>query len=267
MQDWQTLTPAQLDDAYANGPYIPNADSYPRAWSLAALAFREAHPPEVIPYGDHPRQQIDLFHPNATPKGLITFLHGGYWRAFDRRDWSHLAAGGLARGYAVALPGYVLTPEATIPQITAMTARAIDTLAAQVPGPLHLTGHSAGGHLVARMIMPDAAPACADRIATCVPISPLADLRPLVPQSMNADLKLTEASATAESPALSHPLPGIKTTTWVGALERPSFHWQAKTLAQAWNHPLQTAPNRHHFDIIEALSDPDSRLLETLLAA
>ena len=78
----------------------------------------------------------------------MVFVHGGYWRAFDRGLWSHLAAGPLARGWAVAMPGYVLAPEARIAAITAMIADAVAAAAAEVDGPMRLAGHSAGGHLV-----------------------------------------------------------------------------------------------------------------------
>ena len=65
--------------------------------------------------GPHPRQRLrSVPARRARPRGLVVFVHGGYWRAFDRELWSHLAGGPLARGWAVAIPGYVLAPEARI---------------------------------------------------------------------------------------------------------------------------------------------------------
>ena len=68
-----------------------------------------------------------------------------------------------------------------------------------VAGPMVLTGHSAGGHLVARMGCRDVAlaPGVRARIRHILPISPVADLRPLLETSMNADLRLDEAEAEA----------------------------------------------------------------------
>ncbi|UWQ22286.1 alpha/beta hydrolase [Jannaschia sp. W003] len=268
MHDWQTMDRAALDDAYANADHIAGAADYPPRWAAEAAAFREGlgARAETHAYGDHPRQRFDLFHPEGTAKGLAVFVHGGYWRRFDRTDWSHLAAGALAHGHAVAMPGYVLAPEARIREITAMIAQAVASAAARVPGPVRLAGHSAGGHLVARMVMADAHPACAARIATVVPISPVGDLRPLVPQTMNADLRLDAAEAEAESPALGTPIPGPKVFTHVGGDERPAFLWQAERLAEAWHHPLRIHEGRHHFDVIEALADPDSGMVADLLA-
>ena len=134
----------------------------------------------------------------------MVFVHGGYWRRFDRGWWSHLARGAAARGWAVAMPSYVLSPEARIAGITGQIAAAVTAAAGLVPGPVRLTGHSAGGHLVARMANADAGlPAeVAERIAKIVPISPVADLRPLIETSMNGDFGLDEAAAIADSPAL-----------------------------------------------------------------
>ena len=139
-----------------------------------------------------------------TPAGLVVFVHGGYWRAFDRGDWSHLAAGPLARGWAVAMPGYVLAPEARIAAITAMIREAVAAAAGEVAGPIRLAGHSAGGHLVARQLCADSRlpEAVLARVERVVPISGLYDLRPLLRLAAQRDAAARPAGGAAESPAL-----------------------------------------------------------------
>ena len=144
------------NDAYANGAYIQGADEYPEKWALLAQNYREGMAGSDrarldVGYGASERERLDLFMPVDAPQGLAVFVHGGYWKAFDKSTWSHLAAGAVERGYAVAIPSYTLCPTATISEITAQIARAISQAAGMVPGPVHLAGHSAGGHLVARM--------------------------------------------------------------------------------------------------------------------
>lgn len=262
------MTPAELDDAYANAAYIDGAMGFPPRWAAEAQAFREglgARAETGVAYGAGDAERFDVFWPEGQAKGVIVFVHGGYWKAFGRSDWSAFAEGGLARGYAVAMPGYPQAPGARISEITTCIARAVDAIALRVAGPVFLMGHSAGGHLVARMMMGDVPLAVRDRIAGCVPISPVGDLRPLVPQSMNDVLRLTEAEAMAESPTLGVPAVVGRTHVWVGAEERPAFLEQARGLAQAWGAPLSTAPGRHHFDVIDTLKDADSPLLDALL--
>jgi arylformamidase len=52
--------------------------------------------------------------PKGTPKGLVVFVHGGFWMKLDKSFWSHLAAGPLAHGHAVAMPSYTLCPDIRI---------------------------------------------------------------------------------------------------------------------------------------------------------
>ncbi|MGR3463451.1 alpha/beta hydrolase [Limimaricola sp.] len=257
-------TRAEIDEAYANASHIPGGMAYPGRWAEAAAAFRAAHPPEEIAYGAGARQRLDLFRPEGTARGTVVFVHGGFWKAFDKSTWSHLAAGALAQGWAVAMPSYTLAPEARISAMTREVEAAIGAVADAVPGPLRLAGHSAGGHLVARMACADLAPPWRDRVARIVPISPLSDLRPLMGATMNDDLRLDAAEAEAESPLLCDQV-DLPMTVWVGAAERPAFIDQARWLAERRGCDLVEAPGRHHFDVIEELADPDSPLMRALL--
>ncbi|PHP28558.1 alpha/beta hydrolase [Limimaricola cinnabarinus] len=255
---------AAIDVAYANASHIPGGMEYPARWAEAAAAFRERHPPEEIAYGAGARQRLDLFRPEGEAKGAVIFVHGGFWRAFDKSSWSHLAEGALAHGWAVAMPSYTLAPEARIAAMTREIEAAIGAVAEAVPGPLRLAGHSAGGHLVARMACADLSPPWRDRVARIVPISPLSDLRPLMGATMNDDLRLDREEAEAESPLLCEQV-DLPMTVWVGAAERPAFIDQARWLAERRGCELVEAPGRHHFDVIEELAEPDSPLTETLL--
>jgi arylformamidase len=258
-----------LSRDYANADVIPGGADFPPRWAAAAAAFRAGLGGRArvgLAYGDGARQRFDLFLPPDTPRGLLVFVHGGYWLAFDPGYWSHLAAGALARGWACAMPGYTLAPEGRIAAMTAEVARAVDAVAAMVPaGPLVVSGHSAGGHLSARMACPDVALAAAGRLARVVPISPLADLRPLMRTAMNARLQLDAAEAAAESPALRTPRPGVGAHVWVGGQERPAFLWQARLLSEVWDCPWTVDAGRHHFDVIDALARPDSPLTAACL--
>ncbi len=258
-----------MDRAYANGAFIAGGEAYPARWAAQAAAFRTGIGPGValgLAYGPKERQRLDLFRPRGAARGTVVFVHGGYWMAFDRSGWSHLAAGALARGWAVAIPSYTLAPEAGISAMTAEIATAVAAVAAQTAGPVVVTGHSAGGHLAARMACTGVLGAAqAARVVRSVPISPLADLEPLRATRMNETLRLSAAEAAAESPALLVRRPGCGVTVWVGGQERPAFLWQARLLSEAWDCPWHVEPGRHHFDVIDDLADPDSLMVETLV--
>ena len=252
------------DRDYANGAFIPQADSFPPKWAASAAAFRESLGKRAqvnLPYGPTERHRFDLFLPEPAPKGVLVFIHGGYWMAFTQQSWSHFAAGPLARGWAVAMPTYTLAPQARIGAMTQEIATACRAIAAKVPGPMVVTGHSAGGHLSARM-------GCADvklPVRRVVPISPLAELGPLLATKMNETLNLDAAECASESPARLALRKGASAHVWVGAQERPVFLMQARILAEEWACPWTAAPGCHHFNVLDALMDADSPLVDTLL--
>ncbi|MGC2775117.1 MAG: alpha/beta hydrolase [Bradyrhizobium sp.] len=265
------------DNAYANGPNIAGGERWPGLWVAPAEAYRttlagQGRAMLDIAYGMHERQRLDLFVPEGKPKGLVVFVHGGYWMRLDKSFWSHLAHGAVARGHAVAMPSYRLCPEVGIAEISVDVAQAIARAMDEVDGPVALTGHSAGGHLVSRMICRGAplSPERQARIASVVSISGLHDLRPLQRTAMNDTLHIDGPTAASESAALQTPVDGVKVTAWVGGAERNEFRRQAQLLANIWTGLGATtayveAPDRHHFDVIDDLADPDSALVTALV--
>jgi acetyl esterase/lipase len=263
------------DSAYANAAAISGAEAIVASWAPRAEAFRARAPGALdIPYGPHPRERLDLFAPPGRPAGVIVLFHGGYWKAFEKSAWSWMAEGALAHGWAVALPSYPLAPEARISEIAFCAARAAKAAAARIPGPVVLSGHSAGGHLACRLMCEGAALATdvTARVARVVSVSGVHDLRPLLRTAMNATLRLDAAEAAAESPALLTPREGLRLTAWVGGAELPEFRRQTALIANIWtglgaDAEAAEAPGRHHFDVIDALADPASALVARLSGA
>ena len=266
MRDW--------DDAFANMAHVEGSDALPGIWAARAAAYRAATPgiEEDIAYGYAPRERFDLIHPEGPPKGLMVFVHGGYWMRLDKSCWSDLAEGARALGWAVCIPSYTLTPAIRISGITGQIGAAITAAAALIAGPIHLAGHSAGGHLVTRMICDDTPlpKAVSDRIAHVFSISGLHDLRPLLHTAMNDTLHLDMEEATTESAALHRPMPESRLTTWTGGAERPEFIRQAELLAMIWDGldcrtKCVIDPDHNHFTILDGLKSPTSAITSALL--
>jgi len=265
------------DDAFEISGHIPGAQALPDQWAKAAAEFRETWAgkgllQKDLPYGPAERHRFDLFHPIGPSAGLFVFIHGGYWRRFDKSYWSHLAEGALSRGWTVAMPSYVLAPDARISEITQAIASAVTRAAESVDGPLRISGHSAGGHLASRMmcegVLADAVAARLDRV---VSISGLHELALLCLTQLNEILKLTEEEARSESPALLQPLKNVSHIAWVGAQERPEFLRQTRLIEESWARKGADVSavydtGHNHFTVIEALREPDSPLATAILA-
>ena len=264
------------DDAYANGPNIPGGERWPAAWKEPADAYRQkltqADRARLdLAYGERPRQRLDMFLPEGTPKGLVVYIHGGYWRAFDKSMWSHLAAGCVDSGYAVAMPSYTLCPDIRISGITREVGEAVIHAAGQHDGPIRLAGHSAGGHLAARMVCANSPlpTNVRERIRLAIAISPVTDLRPLLRLNINETLQLDAGEAASESPALLEPMDGLRMVCWAGQSELFEFVRHNQLLANVWHGlgaqiRLVEEANKNHFTVTDGLADPDSPICRTL---
>lgn len=110
----------------------------------------------------------------------------------------------------------------------------------------------------------------AGRIRKTVSISGLHDLRPLRNTKMNELLRLDAETARTESVALLDPLPGTDLSCWVGEDERPEFLRQNALPENLWSsfdvHVSSVEePARHHYNIMDGLTDPNHGLVRTLL--
>lgn len=264
------------DDAFDNSGYVAGAKDLPQHWATVALAQREAltaarRAALDVPYGSRDREVMDVFQPEGTPKGTVIFVHGGYWRMFDKSSWSHLSAGPLAHGWSVAMPSYPLAPAAQISQITRAIIRAVVHVAQTTTGPIALIGHSAGGHLVSRMICADVLPdEITRRVSGVVSVSGVHHLDPLVGTKMNDDLRLTAEEAAAESPVHLDPVQGVPLSCVVGDHERPEFLRQTRMLEERWaakgvDVRSHYAPGLNHFNVIDSLADPAGLLTTEVL--
>ncbi|MCI0459295.1 MAG: alpha/beta hydrolase [Gemmataceae bacterium] len=103
--------------------------------------------------------QLDLFLPRGlTGYPVVVLIHGGAWIMGDNRCCGlHSSLGEFlaSRGIGSVLPNYRLSPEVKHPEHARDVARAVAWTRVRIadyggrPDQIFLTGHSAGGHLVA----------------------------------------------------------------------------------------------------------------------
>ena len=258
-----------LESEYNNRAKVPDHAQIQARWQQQAAAFRAGHAQAELglPYGDTERQAMDLFWPAADRAApLAIFVHGGYWQRSDRSFYSHLAAGLLAHGVAVAMPSYDLCPQVTLAALIGEVRAAAAFLARRHARPMLATGHSAGGHLAAMLLATDwrdygfSAPV----IRAAMPVSGLFDLAPLTHTSVNDALGLTEAEAARLSPVNMQP-PSGALHAFVGGDEGVEYTRQARSIAQAWGGTWEALVGRNHFTVLEPLGDPESHVVKVAM--
>lgn len=109
---------------------------------------------------DNPRQKLDLFLPTTqseAPRPLLVFIHGGAWRAGNKRGGAYQLRPFLDGRYVGASIGYRLSNEAIWPAQIHDCKAAIRWLRGNAaeygidPDRIVAFGTSAGGHLVAML--------------------------------------------------------------------------------------------------------------------
>ena len=266
---------AQLEAAYNVRAAIPSHPAVFADWRERSERARSFLPGLLdLAYGADPLERLDLF-PAGADAPLHVFIHGGYWQAMDKADFSFLAEAWHARGVAFAVLNYGLCPTVTLDDIVAQMRRALPWLQAHAgelgldPARFQVSGHSAGGHLAAMLLATDwshrggglsMAP-----IHSAVSISGLFDLEPLRYTSMNEKVGMDAVVAQRNSPLGMRPAVDAPLLLAVGEHESADFHAQSDRLEQRWGAYLSQVRRMNlaacnHLQAVEELGRAGSEL-------
>jgi len=264
-----------LSQLYNNRELVPEHPQFLTRWAEASARARSTMTCYLDrAYGEQPGGTVDIFPARKGDGSCMMFIHGGYWRALDKKDFSFLAPAWVDAGVSLAVVNYDLCPRVTMDEIVRQMLRASRWLwlNAEEYGMdqdrLYVAGHSAGGHLTAMLM-------CAlwpvfdrslpkDLWKGGLAISGVYDLRPLVEVDwLNGDLRLDTASALRLSPAFMPPATRAPVMTCAGGDESSEFLRQNALLGERWRAAFAgdvAMPGRHHFSVVDGLAEQKSAL-------
>jgi len=202
------------------------------------------------------------------PIGLMGGLTGSLFKEF---------AFTLA-GAVVVSVNYSLAPAVTLDRIVDQNRRALAWIHHHIaeyggdPSRIHICGSSAGGHLVGALLAGgwhagyDVPPGV---VRGAAPLSGLFDLRPLVHTHINEWMRMSDADAIRNSPALHLPQAGCPLVVSYGESETDEFKRQSDDYLAAWRARgfpgrYVPMPGTNHFDIVLTLNDPNSPLTQAI---
>ncbi|MBI3455311.1 MAG: alpha/beta hydrolase [Candidatus Rokubacteria bacterium] len=270
-----------LDREYDNRGKVADFADYLARYPKASEATRRTLPCRLdLRFGPNAGETLDVF-PAAGPRPapIQVFIHGGYWRALDKADFSFVARAFQPAGAATVVLNYALIPAVDMDELVRQCRAAIAWLYGHAgsfggdPERIFVSGHSAGGHLVAMLMATDwpaFAGLAADLVKGGCGISGLYDLEPIRLSYLNETLRLTPEVARRHSPVRLAPACRAPLLLPVGALEGPEYHRQTAELAAAWRQrgvlsEVMDMAGHHHFSIITQLEDPASELSRAIL--
>lgn len=242
---------------------LPAVFARREAAAKAALADFPAR--RGLAYGPHAAHRLNLFVPeHATNAPVQMFIHGGFWKSLDADLFSFLAPGFVPQGVILAVIDYPLMPETRMDQVVEACRLAVKWLHGHVadfggnPHRLHVSGNSAGGHLVAELAVDTS---LRGLIAGGTAISGIFDLAPVADSFQNDDLRLTPQEVAAFSPLVRPQVPDIPMIVAVGGRETDEFHRQSSAYAaKAGTSSMVVAETDHLSILLDAVANPAADL-------
>ena len=233
-------------------------------------------------YGPGAKETLDIFPAADSGAGagapVHLFIHGGYWRAMDKSDYSFIADAFQPAGATTVVINYDLCPTVTLDTIVEQSNRSIAWTFRNIadyggnPERLYVSGNSAGGHLTAMALAHDweAEGLPADIIKGAAPITGVMDCEPVLDITVNEEVRLEPEAARRLSPLRNPPRRALPLLVAVGGAEprlwiKMSEDYAALCRGRGIECEYLEMPGQDHFDISRAVGDPESPLARAML--
>jgi arylformamidase len=232
MKVFRDYDQAALDAQYNQRAWVPHADQLIARMAAASDAARkQLGEPRSERYGASELETLDIY---GEGKKAFVFVHGGAWQRESRRGSAYGAPPIVAAGAAFVALGFAAIPRVTLPEMAAQIQRGLEWVHRNLSKDVFLFGHSSGAHLsaVALTKLPF--------IRKAMVVSGIYEMRPI---------RLSARVA------------------WAGK-DSDEFRRQSGEFAPALKDRLAAkfeVPGLNHFEIVETLGDPTSRVCRAAL--
>lgn len=228
-----------------------------------------------LSYGETQGQKIDVFPAKNPNSPVFIFIHGGYFRALDKSQYSYMAKPLVNAGYTVVLINYDLAPSVPVSTIVEQNLKAFDWVYNNVSSfngdknKLVLCGHSVGAFLVAKILEKDWTPEIKQSVAGAILLSGIYDLSKIKLSYLNKDLHLTDEDVTHLSPIFAQATRFPPTLVAVGDDETQEFIEQSERYAEKLKQAdspcdYSLLQNKNHYTVSRMLSNNNNILMDTI---
>src|SRR5215470_13544374 len=272
---------AALDLQYNNQLRVPDFADHVARWQKESARVRAALPGERdVAFGPSADEVLDIYPPTRAgrPAPVQVFYHGGYWRSFKAADFAFVAERFAEAGVLAVIVNYALVPAVRIGELVRQCRAALAWVHANIarhggdPNRIFISGHSAGGHLVAALatLAPAGEPDVRALLQGGVSLSGLFDLEPIRLCYLQETLQLTPAEGEANSPARHLPAAAKPLVLAYGAEEsqeyaRHSTEYGHALAARGIPCAVRALAGYNHMSVCSALLDRKSEPMQAIL--
>jgi hydroxypyruvate isomerase len=278
---YKTYTQETLDKEYDNRKKVENAAEHIVWYSETSEVTRNSMTSSLnLTYGNTADETLDLFFPNGSDKGnedrpVHVFIHGGYWKALHKDDFSYVANCLNETNGICAVINYSLIPTVSLDQLVQQCQQSLMWLWQNISDYggdrelITLSGHSAGGHLVARMIGTDwnklDPKLPTDLIKGGISLSGIFDLEPIQLSFLNDDLQLDTPCSRRNSPVHLFNRNNCELVCLFGEHEGEEYRSQSESISEVWpNTDAQMLEGHDHFTIVQEMNQAHSTVSTTI---
>ncbi|MBM2805484.1 MAG: esterase [Deltaproteobacteria bacterium] len=111
-QLYKGFRPDEMEYQYNPRESVPEYPELAKVRAAQAKKVRESAKSWLnVPYGDSPREMLDIYAADKPGGPVLIYIHGGYWRSGSKEDNCNFVPTFTKRGATVVLVEYDLCPQ------------------------------------------------------------------------------------------------------------------------------------------------------------
>jgi arylformamidase len=276
---YKHFRPDEMEYQYNPRESVPEYPELAKVRAAQAKIVRESAKSWLnVPYGNSPREMLDIYAADKPGGPVLVYIHGGYWRSGSKEDNCNFVPTFTKRGATVVLVEYDLCPRVTVTDIVRQTRASIAWVYKNImrysgdPSKIYVSGHSAGGHLTSLALANDwtkeGMPQ--DCIKGAVATSGVFDLDMVMKISVQEQVRMTPEVAKLNSPFENPPRVKCPLVVAVGGAEPKGWQKMSEDYfdyckAQGMNIEYLVVPGANHYTMSEKLLDDTNPLTQAMI--